>query len=109
MVNRGAASTGLRVGLVAVFYLMLIATAGVGFWWARPLVERHDLSRLVYIVFGPALALFTHMGYFLCGLQSLILVPWLLLHALRPQARMRAVLGFVACWLAIGWYMHDLF
>lgn len=60
-------------------------------------------------LFGPALSLFAHMGYVLFALQSALLRPWLLLGAVRAQARRFSVMAFAVCWLDTGWYMHDPF
>ena len=102
-------SVRLRVAAVLGLYVALVVISGVVFYWIRQGVVEGSHVRYAYALCGPALALFTHMSYFLFGLQSLLLIPWLLLGAVRPQARRLAVIGFSLSWLGIGWYMHDLF
>jgi hypothetical protein len=99
----------LRVALAFGIYIALVVIASVGFYWMRQGIAEDSPVRYAYALYGPALALFTHMGYFLFGMQSLLLIPWLLLGALWAQARNLSVIGFLLCWLGIGWYMYDLF
>lgn len=95
--------------LVAILlYMTLAIVASFVFYWviARPV--RVWPPRYVYSVFGPALALHTHMSIFLFAQQSLVLMPWLLLGAASPRLMKVAGMGFTLCWLGIGWYMHRL-
>lgn len=103
------ASTKARIVLAVALYLALVFIASVSFYWIRQGVADGSPVRYAYALFGSALSLFTHTSYFLFGLQSLLLLPWLLLGALRPQARNLSIIGFGFCWLGIGWYMYDLF
>jgi hypothetical protein len=96
--------------LVAIgLYAGLVVIAGVAFSFVRQGVLEGSPTRYLYALFGPALSLFTHMSYFLFALQSALLLPWLLLGAVRVQAQKWTTIAFIICWLGIGWYMHDLF
>lgn len=90
-------------------YVGLVVVAGTVFSFVRQGVAADSPSRYLYALFGPALSLFTHMGYFLFALQSAMLLPWLLLGATRAQAKKWSTVVFIVSWLGIGWYMHDLF
>lgn len=101
--------TKARIALAVGLYLSLVIVASLSFYWVRQGIADGSPVRYAYVLFGSALSLFTHMSYFLFALQSLLLLPWLLLGALRPQARNISIIGFGLCWLGIGWYMYDLF
>lgn len=60
-------------------------------------------------VFGPVLALFTHMSVFLFFPLATPLAVLLILAVKIEQARAIALLGFAAAWLAMGWYLRSLF
>lgn len=105
-----SASARLRPSTLAIgLYAGLVAASGVAFTLLRQGVVEDSPTRYLYALFGPALSLFTHMGYFLFALQSALLLPWLLLAVTRPGVRHLCSMAFVICWLGIGWYMHDLF
>jgi hypothetical protein len=88
------------------FYMTLVVVASFAF---HVISTRVRAPRHLYTLFGPTLALFTHMGFFLFAQQSFLLIPWLLLGAASPRFRKVSCLGFTLCWLGIGWYMHTLF
>lgn len=90
-------------------YAGLVVMAGLTFSFARQGMPEGSTTRHFHALFGPALSLLTHMGYVLFALQSALLRPWLLLGAVRAQARRFSVMAFAVCWLDTGWYMHDLF
>ncbi|KQU77217.1 hypothetical protein ASE08_20925 [Rhizobacter sp. Root16D2] len=90
-------------------YSVLVAFAGFAFFFVRQGVPAGSPTQYFYALFGPALSLFTHMSYFLFALQSILLLPWLLLGAVRIQARKFSLMAFIVCWLGTGWYTHDLF
>jgi hypothetical protein len=96
----------IRVAAVIVVYLVLVAVAAAAFQFTR---ESSSGVHLHYVIYGPALALFTHMSYALFALQTLFVVPWLLWYAANSRYRGAAILGFCATWIAIGWYMYKLF
>ena len=103
-VNRSA---GVCIAAVLAVYVVLVAVAATAFQLTRE--PASSGPHLLYIIYGPALALFTHMSYALFALQTLILVPWLLWYAAGSRYRQAVILGFCATWIAIGAYMHDLF
>ena len=98
-----------RFGVGLLFYMLLVTIAGLAFYWLRRSVSEGSPVRFSYVLCGPSLSLFTHMSYFLFVLQSLLLIPWLLLWALRPNTIGVSIIGFALCWFGIGWYMYDLF
>jgi hypothetical protein len=100
-------SIGVRGLILVAIYALIVAVAAVVFQSTRGAVA--DGPHLHYMIFGPALSLFTHMSYVLFATQTLLLVPWLLWGLLRPRTRKIAIAGFCITWLGIGWYMHDLF
>lgn len=102
-------SPQLRIAFAFGIYAALVLIAGIAFYWMRQGVPEDSQVRYVYVLCGPALALFTHMGYFLFGTQSLLLIPWLMLGALRARVRNLSIIVFSLTWLSIGWYMYDLF
>lgn len=102
-------STLRRVTVAIGLYVGLVLIASVAFYYLRQGVPEGSPVRYIYALCGSALSLFTHMSYFLFALQSALLLPWLLLGAMRARARMLSAIGFIFSWLGIGWYMHDLF
>jgi hypothetical protein len=98
-----------RVTVTIGLYVGLVVVASFAFYHLRQGVPEGSPVRYIYAFCGPALSLFTHMSYFLFALQSALLLPWLLLGAVRAQARVFSAIGFIFSWLGIGWYMHDLF
>jgi hypothetical protein len=100
----------LRRFVVAVsLYILLVIIAGFIFYSLRKGAADDALYRYINIIYGPALSLFTHMGYFLFFLQSALLIPWLLLGAMQARWTIVSIFGFVSSWLGIGFYMYDLF
>lgn len=98
-----------RLLIATGIYFVLVVIASILFYWMRQGVAEGSPVRFAYALCGPALSLFTHMSYFLFAMQSLIVLPWLLLGFTFPAMRWIAGIGFVTSWLAIGWYMYDLF
>jgi hypothetical protein len=99
----------MRVASAIGTYVVLVTVSAMIFYWLRQSIDRASPMHYLYALCGPSLSLFTHMGYLLFGLQSLFLLPWLVLRAVWPQTLKIAVPFFVACWLCVGWWMHDLF
>lgn len=102
-------SSSVRVLVVLGGYVALVFVAVLFFSWVRQGVGDDSPVRYAYTLSGPALALYTHMGFYLFISQSLLLMPWLLVSAFRPQLRKQCAIGFCITWLGIGWYMHNLF
>lgn len=65
--------------------------------------------KFIFALCGPVLALGTHMSIFLWIPLSFPLVGLLVISALYEKARILAMIAFVVSWLAIGWYLKDLF
>ena len=102
-------SKAKRVWLAMGLYVVAVIVATAVFYWLKQGVGPASPVRYAYALCGPALSLFTHMSYLLFAEQSLVLLPWLLFGALRPQAAKISTAGFALCWLAVGWYTHDVF
>jgi hypothetical protein len=66
-------------------------------------------NKWVLALFGPVLALFTHVSYLLFIPLAIPVVVLLCIAVTYPQARTFAAVGLVGTWLAIGWYLRDLF
>lgn len=98
-----------RVAVAIGLYAGLVLVAGVAFYCLRQGIPERSSRQYLYALGGPALSLFTHMSYYLFMLQTALLLPWLLLGALRAQVRILSAVAFVLSWLSVGWYMHDLF
>jgi len=98
-----------RLGFALGLYLALVFAAALAFSWMRRGVDPQSTFRYAYALFGPALSLFTHMSYQLFALQSLLLVPWIILGVQQSKWRRLAATGFWMCWIGIGCYMYDLF
>lgn len=92
-----------------LIYAALVVAALFAFPAIRGESSAISAIRYSYSLCGPALSLFTHMSYPLFAAQSLFLIPWLVIAALHPRARYVAWFAFAVTWIAIGWYMHDLF
>lgn len=100
-------STGIRALSAMGLYIVAAVAAATIFQSTR--APASSGPHLYYMVYGPALALFTHMSYALFALQTLLLVPWVLWSLLRPRTRGMAIVGLAITWLGIGWHLHDLF
>ena len=104
-----ALSPATRVLLALGLYALLVVASGVIFQWLRVGNDSNSSVRYFYSLGGSTLSLFTHMSYFLFALQSMLLIPWLLLGALYPRAIKLSVFAFFFAWLCISRYMHDFF
>jgi hypothetical protein len=91
----------LFVGFVVIL-TTLYGYVGVNMTGASP-------YKWVLSLFGPVLALFTHMSIFLFLPLSVPLIALLVIGAIYVQTRIAVCIGFVIAWFAIGWYLHDLF
>lgn len=103
MSNRGRVLVALAlfVGLV-IALTVLYGYVGVNMTGASP-------YKVLLALFGPVLSLFTHMSVFLFLPLCVPLIALSLIGAIYEQSRTAACVGFVITWLAIGWYLHDLF
>lgn len=66
-------------------------------------------NKWMLALFGPVLALPTHMSIFLFLPLCVPLVALLCTGVLYPQTRTIVAIGFVATWLLMGWYLRILF
>jgi hypothetical protein len=66
-------------------------------------------TKWALILFGPVLALFTHMSFLLFIPLCVPLVALLWVGLVHQKARVTALIGFSCTWLALGWWLHSLF
>jgi preprotein translocase subunit Sec61beta len=66
-------------------------------------------NKWMLALFGPVLALPTHMSIFLFLPLCVPLIVLLCTGALYPQARTIVAIGFIVTWLVMGWYLRILF
>ena len=107
--TRGMTQTRSPLARAVGLYGGLVVVAGVAFYFLRQVVPYDSPVRYAYALFGPALSLFTHMSYLLFAFQSIFVFPWLLLRGAKGQISGLGAVGFVGSWLAVGWFMYDLF
>ena len=96
-----------RALLALVAYAVLVFVWMVFFFWVRQGVAEDSPVRYAYALSGTALALYTHMGYFLFVQQTLLLAPWLFVGALYPPARTMCVIGFFGESQHAPYYCHS--
>lgn len=90
-------------------YFALVAMAAAAYGGISTKISDGVFPKATIIVFGPALALFTHMSVFLFAPLSVPLLAFCLISALYPQTRLAMAMAFAATWLSFGWFLHDLF
>jgi hypothetical protein len=100
-------SVGRKLLLLLGLYLLLTSVSAISFHWVR--YSLTGPPRVLFALAGPALSLFTHMSYILFLLQSLLLIPWLVVMALVKRSRVICGVCFGVTWLAIGWHMYEVF
>ena len=101
-------TTKKRILWAIIGYVLLAVLGAFYFTLARDSFEHSALKPLL-VLGGPSLSLFTHMSYPLFMLQSLLLLPWLLLGAVRARLQWLAGAAFAITWFLIGWRMVALF
>jgi hypothetical protein len=102
-------TTKRRILWAIVGYVLLAVVGAFYFTLTRDPFKEHSALKPLLALGGPSLSLFTHMSYPLFLLQSLLLLPWLLLGAVRVRLQWLAGAAFAITWLLIGWRMVDLF
>lgn len=99
-----------RIAIGAGAYVLLCLSAAFLYVGLRAWIPPDSISRpVVFVVAGPALSLFTHMGPILFGLQSLFVLPWLIGVFLSSRNRRLFFAVFVASWLLMGATLFNLF
>ena len=98
-----------RLPIAIGIYVLIVVIAALGFTLMRGNLRGGADSGYAFSIFGPALSLFTHMSYFLFAIQTLILLPSILVGVFIPKSIKLAISAFAITWIGIGWYMHDLF
>jgi hypothetical protein len=104
-----SASPTRRVVFALCGYAILVVAGALFFKAAHSAFEIGSPGRLLFCLSGPALSLFTHMSYALFFLQTLLLLPWLIMGAVLKRAKGVCAATFAITWLIIGWRMCDLF
>ena len=88
-------------------YLLLVIVSAYAFS-ARNVELYNSNDSMIYALCGPAISLFTHMSYGLFLMQSVLLIPWVMLFT-HSGHKWIAALGFVVTWFWIGIHMYKLF
>lgn len=88
--------------LIVLFFVFLYGEVGLSIGGQSP--YKWALS-----VFGPVLALFTHLSFILFLPLAAPVVALICVAVVYPSVRMFAIIGVVGVWLSIGWFLHDLF
>lgn len=99
--------TRLLVAMV-VFVGVVIALATL-YSVVGPGLVGQSPHKWLLALFGPVLALPTHMSILLFLPLCVPLVALLCTGVLYPQTRIVVAIGFIATWLVTGWYLKDLF
>ena len=87
-------------GIVALTYLY--GLVGVGMGGDSP-------YKPFLALFGPVLALFTHMSLLLFVPICIPLVGALIVGATKPNLRTVSFVAFAVIWLALGWWLKEFF
>jgi len=97
--------------LALAIYIALTVISIFGFNYVQQEIYAGsvDGGKYIYIIFGPALALFTHMSYILYFILSIFVFPLLLIAVIWDQIRLLFIFLFLLSWFGIGWYLYDLF
>ncbi|MEO8017119.1 MAG: hypothetical protein ABI769_04850 [Pseudomonadota bacterium] len=95
--------------LTTGLYIVLTIAGYLYFSWARNSFASAPSARFLLALAGPSLSLRTHMSYVLYGLQSLILIPLMIIGVLSTRFRTLAWVAFAIAWLLVGWRMYALF
>ena len=105
-----ARHNGVRIVGAIVAYGILSWTAA---WFYQTmqtaLPENSPLRPSIFALAGPALCLYTHMGYVLYGFASLFILPWIV--AISVGKSHKLVFGMIALltWVIVGALFADLF
>ena len=98
-----------RIAIAIFVYLALALAASVAFGLSRQYLLSGHANRYVFIVFGPAVSMHTHMGLPLFLLQSALLVPLVVISVVSHRYRVPALLATLVGWGYIGWRMAVVF
>lgn len=97
------------LGALVVYGLISFAMAFVYLRLRGWIDSASPLRPHIYLISGPSLGLFTHLGYFLYGFLSFFTFPWLALSFLKPEKKRQFLTVFLAVWLCTGWMLAGLF
>ena len=97
----------IRVLLAFVSYLFL--TVIVAFIHSFAVDAIPSNAKGLLALFGPVLALGTHMSVFLWIPLSIPLVALAVIGAIHAKTQWMTAGAFVISWLSMGWYLKDLF
>ncbi len=98
-----------RVAMGVLGYLVVAFAASIAFGLARQYLLSGHANRYVFIAFGPAVSMHTHMGLPLFLLQSALLIPFVVVGVASRKYRVPALLATLAVWGYIGWRMAVVF
>ena len=97
-----------RLGLVLLGYLAAVFLSGALFTALQRSAAYGTWPHRFTFVFGPGLALCTHMSYLLLTIQTLMMLPALWAFG-QSRLRKLGATALVGGWLILGWRMAPLF
>lgn len=101
-------SNKLLLALLVVFILGTAALT-VLYGWVGVGMGGDSPHKPLLVLFGPVLALFTHMSFLLFVPICIPLVGVIVAAAMNQNFRGASAFAFVVIWLALGWWLYDLF
>jgi hypothetical protein len=102
-------SNWISCALAIAAYALLTALIALLYSEISAQIHQIDQARFLLALFGPVLALFTHMSILLFLPLSIPFVALILIGAVFMEARKVSVIAFSISWLSIGWYLAGLF
>ena len=101
-------SRRLMLALAAAFVCGIVALTFL-YGWVGVGMGGDSPYKPLLTLFGPVLALFTHMSLLLFVPICIPLVAVLFAGALKPNLWGVNAVAFGAIWLALGWWLQELF
>lgn len=93
---------GQRIRRAVINYAAIVLVAASAFYVLNSVVPIESRGRRLFLLLGPAPALFSHLSVYEFGFYSLFVFPWLLLGGKRVVI---GLAGFAVSWLSVGWHM----
>lgn len=104
-----ALSPRARVVAVLLVFIAIVTALAILYGAVGVNLGEQSDGKWLLALFGPVLALFTHMSILLFVPLCVPLIALICVGALYPQSRPVVSIGFAATWFASGWYLHGLF
>ncbi len=94
---------GQRIRHATINYTAIVLVAASVFYVLSGVVPPDSRARAFFLLCGPAIGLFSHLGVWEFGFFSLFVFPWLLLGGKKAAIGLG---GFVVSWLCAGWFIY---